>query len=177
MLVIRKQNFDSQPCYCCTGKRTNTSDPNYATTYVLYHKLPDSLHHLEARVIVPRCKYCAQKMLPIFYFAIGASTIAAIGGFLYTFCDHGIILSLLTAVFWGGIGFVACLKILGYAFGIVYNQSESDYQIVNVLKMKFGWQTTQPKQGEKDEFFSDFALKNMLDRLENEYGCEIGTEN
>lgn len=174
MLTIRKQNFESQPCYCCDGVKANYSDPQYAVTYQLYHLLPDSKRHLPARVVVPRCKYCAEKMSPILPLSIGIAIIAAIGGFFFVFSDSGIVWSLVCAVIWTVAGFFGAIIILNYAFSIVYNQMESSYEIVEVLKNEFGWQTDEPKEGDYDSTFDDNAINNMLNKLVTEYGCEYG---
>ncbi len=174
MLTIRKQNFESQLCYCCNGIKANYSDPNYAVTYRLYHKLPDENKHIPCQVVIPRCKYCAEKMKPIFPISIICGIIGAIAGFLYTFCAHGIWVSLLVAAIFGAAVWCAMLIVSNYAFSVVYNQMESDYEIVNLLRYTYGWQTDEPKKGDADYSFTDEMMHQMFEDLVVNHNCEYG---
>lgn len=175
MLVIRKQNFESQPCYCCTGMKANQNDPQYAVVYQLYHKLPDSTKHIPCQVVVPRCKHCADKMKPVRTFAFAGVGIATIGTFMCNFGENGgFWWPLIAAIFVGGVSFFVLSYILNFAFSIVYNQMESEYDIIAVLKNYYGWQTDEPKQGESDGSFTDNKINKMLTDLVENYGCEYG---
>lgn len=174
MLTIRKQNFEEQQCYCCTGTKANFCDPNSSVTYRLTHRLPNPKMHLQAQVIVPRCKHCADKMKPMIPISIIGGLVCGIGGFLYTICAHGVMLSLLIGVVWAVAGAIGMFMILSIAFSVVYNQRESDYEIVNVLRNKYGWSTDEPKEGETDYSFTDSRINGMLEDLVVNYGCEYG---
>lgn len=172
MLTIRKRNFESQQCYCCTGIKANICDPNSSVVYILNHKLPDKTKHIKAQVVVPRCKYCADKMKPIMPISIIVGIVGGIGGFLYTFSSHGILISLVCGIIWVAAVAFVMLMVLNFAFSIVYNQMESNYEIVNVLCKKYGWQTDDHKKGDCDLTFTDNRINEMLEDLVDNYECE-----
>lgn len=100
--------------------------------------------------------------------------VGAIAGFLYTFCAHSIVASLLVAVLFGAAVCLSMILILTYAFSVVYNQKTSDYEIVNLLRDKYGWQPEQPKEGDTDYSFTDNRMNLMLDDLVENHDCEYG---
>ncbi|MDO4460884.1 MAG: hypothetical protein Q4C30_00110 [Bacteroidia bacterium] len=174
MLTIRKQNFESQLCYCCTGIKANICDPGSSLVYKLYHKLPDESRHIQAQVVVPRCKKCAEKMTPIIPIAIIGGIFGCLGGFFYTFSSHGFIISLICGLCWGAVVLVGMLNVLNFAFSIVYNQMESDYEIVSVLRDKYGWQTYKPQEGDSDSSVTVNKFNAMLEDIVVNYDCEYG---
>lgn len=174
MLTIRKQNFDQQYCYCCHGDIKNICDPNSSVVYRLNHKLPDSSRHIQAQVVVPRCNFCADKMKPVFPIAIWGGIIGAIAGFMYAYSTNGIFISIICAVIWAIGSAVATLVVTNFSFSVVYNQMESDYEIVNILQNKYGWQTDEPKQGDTDKSFTEEKMNEMLNDLVENYNCEYG---
>ena len=172
MLTIRKQNFDSQLCYCCNGVNANYGDPKSAVKYRLYHRLPDKKKHVACQVVVPRCKYCAGKMKPILPISIMGGILGAVSGFLYTVCAHGVGLSLLAAALFGTVFFFIMHAVTKMAFEFVYNQAEFDYEIVNVLQNAYGWQPNKPAEGDVDYSFTEDRMIQMLDDLVTNYDCE-----
>lgn len=64
--------------------------------------------------------------------------------------------------------------VANYAFSVVYNQMESDYEIVNLLRHKYGWQTDEPKEGDRDPSFTDERMNQMFDDLVINNNCEYG---
>lgn len=173
MLTILKENFESQTCYCCSGLKANYADPNSSVQVVLYHRLPDDKQHLRAKVIIPRCKECAKKMAPVGNILLVTTILAVVFGFVFGMSDSGILYSLFISVVWGVVtlGFLA--TVLDYAFKFVYRQDESNYEIVQVMKSQYGWQTSEPKQGESDFSFTDTVLNNMLNVLQTQHNCVI----
>jgi hypothetical protein len=174
MLFIRKQNFENEPCFCCTGQKTYDNDPDCAIAYQLYHKLPGGTQYLPAKVIIPRCQHCANKVRPVRLISLITAVIGVMSGFLYTFCCHGFWISLLCGAVWGGISYYAALVLFNFAFSIVYHQMGGDYQIVKILKRDYGWQITEPKRGQSDDSFTDLRQAEMFQQLSERYGCEFG---
>lgn len=173
MLTIRKQNFESQPCYCCDGVKANYSDPRYAVVYTLYHKLPDDSIHMQAQVVVPRCKHCAEKLKPIKLLSAIGAIIGAAAGFFYTYSTNGVGVSCFVAVLWAIGSFIALGYILNMAFANVYQQTGSNYDIVNVMTDQYGWQWGQPQKGDSDVSFTDARMNEMLNDLATNYHCEF----
>lgn len=175
MLTIRKQNFDSQQCYCCAGMKANICDPNSSVVYRMYHRLPDKTKHIQVQVVVPRCKYCADKMKPILPIALVAGlAFGGISGFLYTISAHGVLISLLCGFLWAAVVALAVLIVLDKSFSIVYGQKESNYEIITLLRNRYGWQTNEPKEGDADTSFIEKRMDEMLNDLVTNYNCEYG---
>ena len=174
MLTIRKQNFESQQCYCCTGGEVNICDPKNSVEYYLYHRLPNGSQHIPLRVIIPRCKVCASKMQPVLPISVLGGIIGGIGGFMYTFSTNGVFISLLCGLLWAVVVFFIMFTIISFAFRTVYSQDESNYDLVALLINEYGWQTDKPKDGDSDNGFTNRKIDEMLKDLVENYGCEYG---
>lgn len=174
MLIIRKQNFANEPCFFCRGNKVFVNDPQYAVQYQLYHKLPVETHYLSAKVIIPRCKCCANKIKPVRLISLIIAVLGVMSGFLYTIGSHVFVISLICGFIWGGITYIVVWLFLDFVFRIVYNQIGGDYQIVKVLKQKYGWQMNKPSKGSSDLSFTYHIEEKMFHQLREDYGCDIG---
>jgi len=174
MLTIRKRNFESEECFCCTGLKKYKNDPESAIVYQLYHKLPGGEEYLPARVIVPRCKHCADKMKPIRTLTIITAVIGAIAGLLYCMSSHGLLISIVGSIVWGVVLYFTMPILYHFAFNIVYNQMCSNYNIISIMEYEYGWQTSEPKNGDSDDSFTEVRMNQMLQKLSEQYDCEFG---
>lgn len=174
MLTIRKRNFELQECFCCTGLKKYKNDPESAIVYQLYHKLPGGKRYIPARVFVPRCKHCAEKMKPISILTIITAAISAVAGFLYCISSNSLLISLAGAIIWGIVIYFTIPIIYNFSFNIVYNQMCSNYNIISIMEYEYGWQATEPKQDESDDSFTNVRMNHMLQELSEQYDCEYG---
>lgn len=175
MLVIKKANFEQQPCYCCTSQEHNVCDKNSSVVYDLHHRVPDGDHQISCRVMVPRCKHCAEKMAPAvniaLVLAILATVLTMVAGILGKGVGTGIFMGLLVGV----VSFFLLSYVVNLAFQQVYKQNVEEYEVVRVLMKTYGWQTAEVKKGEKDPSFTPFTIDAMVADLQNNWGCEVTT--
>lgn len=173
MLTIRKQNFDSQLCYCCVGHKANIVDSKSSVTCQLYHQLPNG--SISARIIVPRCRHCADKMNPIFPIGIVGGIMGGIGSFFYIFSTNGVLFSLLGGLFWAVLIAFILVVVMTYSFSFVYKQDSTDYEIAKILRSQYGWQTEPSKESDKNApVTTELRVNQMLQTLVEDHGCEYG---
>lgn len=173
MILIRKKEFDHQPCFFCEGNVKYPNKWDYAKFFTLYHNSVIKDHVYEIKVAVPCCEHCHKKTVPARIFAIIFGILGMVMGTMYFIHSSILAVTILLGIFVGFFIYYITQKIIVFSCEIIYGQDKGLYEIVDIIIKEYGWRQNQISIRRKDISFDEDKFSVFLQEMEEKYNCEI----
>jgi len=154
-------------CYFCGN---DIPDGENEESVVTLYRQVNMMQFITAEVHIDQCPSCNSKIKRGTYIAIAITVLSAIGVFIgLAGTDLGfftIIGAGMATLFLGVIEYFGMM----FTFRYAYNIWDDSHPVVKLMKDQYGWQSDEPKQGDKFSAFGNDQFNEMIQTIQRQYG-------